>query len=282
MNGVTMNNGVAMDSVLVPVAPGVALRVLHSAGPGRPFLLVHGLASNALLWTGVAEHLIAAGHQVAAVDLRGHGESDAPVDGYTTAVAAADLARVCAELGLQEPVVAGQSWGADVVLNFAAQHDGLHAVACLDGGWLQLADRFGTFEECWAALAPPLFIGLQAAELEQRLHEAHPDWPDTGVVGTMGNMRVTEDGTVTPRLDRTHHKSILHSMWEHDAAQFYPQIEVPVLLLPAGDPEGPARRVVEEAFAELPHCRVVWYAGADHDLHAQRPAECALDLQSLA
>ena len=44
----------------------------------RPFLLVHGLSSNARTWDGVAAELSAAGHPVVAIDQRGHGRSEKP------------------------------------------------------------------------------------------------------------------------------------------------------------------------------------------------------------
>ncbi|MCY7373317.1 MAG: alpha/beta fold hydrolase, partial [Spirochaetaceae bacterium] len=78
------------DAVQLPGGPRLALR--RGSGPGRPFLLVHGLASNARLWDGVAVLLLEAGHEVVAVDLRGHGRSEQVEDGYTTDQAADDLA----------------------------------------------------------------------------------------------------------------------------------------------------------------------------------------------
>ncbi|MBJ7272212.1 MAG: hypothetical protein JHD11_07210, partial [Ilumatobacteraceae bacterium] len=39
--------------------------------PQKPIVLVHGLASNAMLWEGAALALCALGHLVTAVDLRG-------------------------------------------------------------------------------------------------------------------------------------------------------------------------------------------------------------------
>jgi alpha-beta hydrolase superfamily lysophospholipase len=54
---------------------GARLAVRRWRADGAPILLVHGLASNARTWDGVAEALVAAGHDVAAVDLRGHGAS---------------------------------------------------------------------------------------------------------------------------------------------------------------------------------------------------------------
>src|SRR5258705_76684 len=104
----------------VRVGAGVSLNVrVSGGGTGVPFLLVHGLSSNARLWDGVAAHL--SGHPVYAVDLRSHGLSDRPPDGYDTATATADLDAVCAGLDLPAAIVAGQSWGGNVVGQFAAR-----------------------------------------------------------------------------------------------------------------------------------------------------------------
>ena len=78
------------DEVRLPGGPRLALR--RADGDRRPFLLVHGLSSNARLWDGIARRLAEAGHQVVAVDQRGHGRSEQVDDGYTTAQCAADLA----------------------------------------------------------------------------------------------------------------------------------------------------------------------------------------------
>jgi pimeloyl-ACP methyl ester carboxylesterase len=102
----------------VEVAPGVSLHVEQRLGnPGAaPFVLVHGLASNVRLWDGVAERLHALGHSVFAIDQRGHGRADAPAAGYDLETAVADLLALIGALGLERPVLAGQSWGGNVVL----------------------------------------------------------------------------------------------------------------------------------------------------------------------
>jgi len=103
------------------------LRVLRWDGALPGFVLVHGLASNALLWRAGAEMLSQGdpragwGHAVTEIDLRGHGESDVPASGYDTATAAGDVAAVIATLGLGRPVVAGQSWGGNVAVELAAR-----------------------------------------------------------------------------------------------------------------------------------------------------------------
>ncbi|MGZ6270161.1 MAG: alpha/beta fold hydrolase, partial [Candidatus Limnocylindrales bacterium] len=82
----------------------------------------------------MAAELAVAGHDVTAVDLRGHGESDRPTVGYDFETVVADLAGLVERLGLDRPVLVGQSWGADVVLEVAVRQPGLaRGIGCLDG-----------------------------------------------------------------------------------------------------------------------------------------------------
>jgi len=120
----------------VPVDDAVALNVRHRpGGGGRPFLLLHGLGSNARTWDEVAARLAAAGHPVYAVDMRGHGESDMPRELFDNETAVADTASVCGELGLSRTLIAGHSWGGNIGMRLAAERPGLVAgLVLVDGG----------------------------------------------------------------------------------------------------------------------------------------------------
>ena len=273
-----------LSDTVVPLS-GFRMAVRDAPGPRRPFLLVHGLASNARLWDGVARRLAAAGHEVVAVDQRGHGRSEETATGYDTATAAADLAELIVTRGWtdgREPVVAGQSWGGNVVLTLAALHGGVAAIALVDGGWIRPSERFPTFEECWEQLAPPVFDGWTRAELEERAAGWNRDWPDEGRRAALGNFAELPDGTVRPHLSREHHRSILHSLWSDDPRQLYGRVTVPALLMPAVDSIPTTTTPVLEALEQIPLAEVSWYVGAHHDLHAQQPDRCAADLLALA
>lgn len=272
------------DEVVLPGGPRLALR--RHSGERRPFLLVHGLSSNARTWDGVARRLAEAGHEVVAVDQRGHGRSEQTDGGYTTESCAADLAALVGELGWLDdraPVVAGQSWGGNVVLDLAAEHGLAAGLALVDGGWIRLATRFASFDDCWAALAPPRLEGVPAEAMTARMAQWHRDWSPEAVAGTMANFEHLPDGTVRPWLRREHHREIVRSLYEADPDARYPRVAVPVLLAPAvaesGDDD--KRAAVDNALALLPDAQVEWYVGADHDLHCQQPDRLAADLLHL-
>lgn len=52
----------------------------HTAGCGKPVLLVHGFGANARHWRKTVPALVAEGYKVYAIDLLGFGESDKPGD----------------------------------------------------------------------------------------------------------------------------------------------------------------------------------------------------------
>jgi pimeloyl-ACP methyl ester carboxylesterase len=278
-----------MQEDRVEVAPGVELGLRRwetappeGAPPGSavPFLLVHGLSSNARTWDGVAAVLAASGHPVVAVDQRGHGRSDTPGTGYDVPTVAADLAVLIDRLGLGRPVVAGQSWGGNVVLQLAVDHpSAVRGIVCVDGGLIELAETFPDWDACAEALAPPPIDGMRAVELEARIRSAHPDWSDAGVSATMGNFAVRPDGTVSPNLSRERHMTVLHGLWEHRPSAVLDGLRVPAIFVLAdtddADWTATKRAAAERAVAAVPAARVRWFAHADHDIHVQRPDELA-------
>ncbi|HEV2896065.1 MAG TPA: alpha/beta fold hydrolase, partial [Actinomycetota bacterium] len=80
---------------------GVRLHARDWGGSGQPLVLLHGLASNARIWDGVAPRLTGAGLRVVAIDQRGHGASEQPGSGYDFASVGRDLSSALAALGIE-------------------------------------------------------------------------------------------------------------------------------------------------------------------------------------
>ncbi len=278
--------GIETATHRVRVAPGIHLAVrrwrLTDEVPGAatvPFLLVHGLASNARMWDGVAADLAAHGHEAWAVDLRGHGRSDKPDGGYDFETVTDDLRALVDGLGLERPVVAGQSWGANLAVEFGHRFASrTRGIACVDGGLIELSERFPDWEECARVLAPPRLAGTPRSEIERYARTAHPDWPETGIQGLLANFETHEDGTVAPWLTFERHMTILRGLWEHRPSERLATLDAALLLIPAiarGEEDGERRMALARAARLARRVRVRPFVGADHDIHAQHPDELA-------
>ncbi len=259
---------------------GLKLHGWEWPGDGQPFVLLHGLASNSLTWQQVAAHLNRAGHRVLAVDQRGHGLSDKPDSGYDFASITADLAQLIEALGLQQPLLVGQSWGGNVLLEFGARYPQVAAgLAWVDGGFLDLQSRpNATWATISEQLKPPPLNGMPRAALKQRIQAAHPDWEEWGVEATLGNFETLPNGTVRPWLPLERHMEILRAMWEQRPRALYGLVTVPVLIAVAevpGDPQWTSAkaRQVNTAQRGLVTSEVSWFPSTDHDIHVHRPKE---------
>jgi pimeloyl-ACP methyl ester carboxylesterase len=268
------------DFRLIPLSSGVGLAVREfvpdSPKQGPTFLLVHGLASNSLMWTGVGRRLADAGYHAVAVDLRGHGRSDKPDDGYDMASVADDVALLIDALDLDRPIVAGQSWGGNVVIELAHRHgDKVRGVVPVDGGMIHLKERFPDWDECREQMKPPKLIGTPLSRIESAIRAANTDWPEEGIQGTLGCFEVRNDGTIAPWLTFDRHITVLRGLWDHTPRKRFPHITTPVLWFPADSGQvkwtEDKRAGVDEAVGLLAHSRAHWFAPAHHDVHAQQP-----------
>lgn len=278
-----------MAATLTPVVDamlGVRNQQLHIRqwlGALRPIVLVHGLASNCMTWEATACALHAAGHAVVSVDQRGHGRSSKPGSGYGFDEMTADLLELIQQLGLHRPIVAGQSWGGNVVLDFVARHPAaVGGVVLVDGGFIDLQAKPGaTWESISVQLTPPALAGMPRAAMQARMQQAHANWSAAGVQHQLANFETLADGTIRPWLTLERHMLILRALWEQRVCQLYPQVMAPVLLLAATSAAEDAQRLVQKraevaaASALLPSCQVHWFADTDHDIHVQRPQETA-------
>lgn len=91
---------------------GLRLHVERRSGTGRALVMVHGLSDSAACFSRVVQSL-PPDYDIIAYDLRGHGLSDAPDEGYGPKDHARDLLGLLDALEVQRPVVIGHSLGAE-------------------------------------------------------------------------------------------------------------------------------------------------------------------------
>lgn len=121
-------------------ANGVAYRVV-CAGSGPPLLMLHGFTGSADAWQMVAPP-IARHRRVIAIDLLGHGQTDAPDDParYGMSPAVADLVAVLDQLGHDTVDLLGYSMGGRLALGFAVTHPDRVASLVLESASAGIAD----------------------------------------------------------------------------------------------------------------------------------------------
>jgi pimeloyl-ACP methyl ester carboxylesterase len=270
---------------------GIRLHARDWGGSGQAVVLLHGLASNARIWDGVAPRLTGAGLRVVALDQRGHGASDQPATGYDFGTLVRDLDAALADLGLERPLLVGHSWGANVALQRAADRPGtLAGLALVDGALASVTAWAGaTRSEARRAMAPPRF----AVPLADWLARAGRF--DTGGSGgrpwvreyLRAGVEVDDDDVARSRFRFDNHVQVVDALWDQRPEALFPLVDCPVLLCPAGDPAdgalaGVKRDAVGRALALLPSATVTWFEDTMHDIPLQRPVELAAELARFA
>ncbi len=97
----------------------------HQWGPEGPnrIVCIHGLTQHGGVFDALGQRLATLGHSVLGVDLRGHGESDAEPP-WNTDTHAQDVIETLDEIGVEQALWIGHSYGGRVAATLAAAGDG--------------------------------------------------------------------------------------------------------------------------------------------------------------
>lgn len=240
------------------------------AGSGIPLLLLHGFTGRGSSWAGQLSALQRS-HRTIAVDLLGHGRSDAPADPYRYAAErqAADLAQLLGALGASPADVLGYSMGARIALQLAVDVPSVVRRLVLESPSAGIADaaererrraddealarmieREGIprFIDHWQAL--PIFAGHAALTpaARRRLRRQRLGHP---VAGLANGLRGAGRGVMAP----------LHARLR--------DLRLPVLVI-AGSQDPNGREQAIEVAQAIPAARLEIIDGAGHTPHLEQ------------
>ncbi len=136
-------------------ANGISINVAV-AGEGPLVLLCHGYPELWLSWRAQIIALSEAGYRVAAPDMRGYGDTDAPheIEKYSIFHLVADMVEIVHALGEEKAAIIGHDWGSYVAWQSALiRPDMFHAVAGLSVPFVR------------RALQPPISMMRKTADL---------------------------------------------------------------------------------------------------------------------
>ncbi|MEK7693277.1 MAG: 2-succinyl-6-hydroxy-2,4-cyclohexadiene-1-carboxylate synthase [Chloroflexota bacterium] len=252
---------------------GLHLNV-EAAGHGFPLLALHGFTGSAATWRPFAASWPR--HRIIAVDLIGHGASDAPAgeSRYTMAHCTADLAALLDALDVERAAVLGYSMGGRVALQFALAAPDRVAALVLESaspGIDDAGDRAArvaadraladgiegdgvqAFVDHWEAL--PMWA-TQAAlpdEVRERLRAQRLRNSASGLANSLRGMGAGAQEPVLNRLD---------------------ELRMPVLLI-AGEQDTKYRQLAHDMREHIRNAHINIVEGAGHAAHLERPAAFA-------
>lgn len=246
--------------------PGGAISYTRT-GTGPALLLVHGLGGTRGTWAA-AIPLLARRFTVIAVDLPGHGDSDAPQGDYSPAAQASALRDVVVGLGLDSVSLAGHSLGGGAVMQFAYQYPERteRLVLISSGGFgsevtpLLRAATLPGAERVISGLArvPIVFSrpALDVLSIVPTLMSREDAAPLADTLVTMGSKRHRETFVRTARTVLDRHGQVLSAQGTFAALS-----EIPILIawgdddkaIPPEHHRRAARRLPHAQTCELPH-----------------------------
>ena len=147
---------------------GIQLHLVETGNPnGRPILFIHGFSQCGLAWSRQLTSDLADAFRLVAMDMRGHGLSDKPREGYAESrLWADDLDAAIRGLGLDHPILCGWSYGPLIILDYIRHYgeDGISGVHFVGG-----ITKLGS-DEAMSVLTPEflkLVPGFFATDVEE-------------------------------------------------------------------------------------------------------------------
>jgi pimeloyl-ACP methyl ester carboxylesterase len=251
---------------------GDRIHFLDWGGEGRPgVVLIHGLSNTAWSWAPVARQ-IAADRRVVAMDLRGHGLSDAPTGRYEPALLAADIVAVAEGSGALDPhgvVLAGHGFGG-IVAAWAAAALGKRCrrLVLVDGGWEDIAASSGMEpDEFLRGLdEPPEVLRSMTAYLAERAAFDSATWDADQERAARATVVETPAGRLLPATRPHALAACVEAMFDYRPSTVLPAVRAPIVALAATSPP---------PGAGLPPMDLAVLPATGHNLMRYRPDDVA-------
>ena len=241
---------------------GTRLHLVEAGEPRGPSILfLHGCSQSWLTWDRQMRSELAHRYRLVAMDLRGHGSSERPHDGYDDSrLWAADVDTAIRELELDRPILCGWSYGPLVILDYIRHYGeerigGIHLVGAVTKLGSEAAAAVLSAE--FLALLPGLFsgeVGEGVRGLEALLHLCFVREPEAPDLYTMLGFNVS-----VPPFVR---QALLTRVVDND--DLLPTIMKPVLITHGALDAVVRQEVVAQHRAGLPHAQVDVMPDAGH------------------
>lgn len=211
---------------------GIRVHYLDSETNAPALILTHGLTANARAFDGLVKEGLADTFRMISIDLRGRGQSDKPAEGYTMAHHAADVLGLMDDLGVEQCVVGGHSFGALLTFYMAYHHaERISKMIILDAAARlhpQTKDMLGSALSRIGQTFPSFEVYLQ--KVKSGAYMTY--WEDTMLSYYEADVVFNPDGSVTQRSSPENiTEAVLKGSFGEPWASYIATIQQPALLL---------------------------------------------------
>ncbi|MDD5304180.1 MAG: alpha/beta hydrolase [Elusimicrobia bacterium] len=254
-----------------------AIHLREWGGPGVPLLLLHGMAAHTHWWDPVVPAWKGTFH-VAALDFRGHGDSDwLEGEAYESARWVEDIETARKAMGWERFILVGHSMGARIALDYAERHgDRLRGVAAID--FLpEFYESRSRSHETVRSRPQPVYDTEETMLAKFRLQ------PPGTLLDEAGLRELGRHGV---------RRGPLGWSWKFDWRSFsfpygpiweqLPGIAVDALIVRGEHSTVMPREIMDKVVALLPRGRGVEIAGAHHHIPLDKPEELAAAVSAWA
>ncbi|MDX2044158.1 MAG: alpha/beta fold hydrolase [Acidobacteriota bacterium] len=229
------------------------------AGSGEPLLLIYGLAGRGNNWKFQVEAL-SSRFQVITFDNRGVGETDQPKTAFTLGDIADDAAALLNHLGVASAYVFGISMGGMIAQEFALRHQ--QRVRKLALGCTHPGIKHCVPSPAWVT---EIFKSLPGKPREQVVRECTPINYSPQTQQRRPELIESLVPLFVDNRQRAHgYAGQLNAIWEFNAFDRLPELNVPTLVMTGTDDvlvvPGNSKIIAER----IPNSRLIEFAEAGH------------------
>lgn len=258
----------------------IELQVREYERPGAAIIFLHFSGANLMMWQKAVPYFQAR-YRLVLVDLRGHGKSDTPPDGYDMDHMAGDVVGLMDCLRLERAHIIGSSLGAEVGLSLAANYpQRVISLAC-DGALSSEYGPYGTWEG-----SEEEFETYVSQQLEKMHNTPESVYPSVDALVEKSRQTLEEigwwnaeveamekygavmldDGNYTKAFRKFARENYMQHYFHYRLEEYYPRVRCPLLTLPGEDVFESAREknAMEGLMQLAPHARIAAVAGWQH------------------
>jgi pimeloyl-ACP methyl ester carboxylesterase len=258
----------------------IELQVREYEHPGDVIIFLHFSGANLMMWQKAVPYFQERFHLLL-VDLRGHGKSDTPLNGYDMDNMALDMVGLMDGLSLERAHISGSSLGAEVGLSLAANYPQRVISLVCDGALSSEFGPYGTWEGSEEEFET--FVSHQLEKMHNTPESTYPSvdalvdksrqplepigWWNTDVeaMERYGAIKL-EDGNYTKAFRKFAREDYMQHYFYYRLEDYYPRARCPLLMLPGDDVfESTREKTAMEGLSKMaPRARIAAIAGWQH------------------